>query len=100
MMKFFYDSLETLQKLNYPTKKDYIMLSIAIVVTIIIAGIFFIFTDSIFSSLYRSFYTTMRSGSDITQTQDLGSLLSGINDTSTGSDIASLSGLMTTGANK
>ena len=45
MMKFFYDSLETLQKLNYPTKKDYIMLSIAIVVTIIIAGVFFIFTD-------------------------------------------------------
>lgn len=81
MMKFFYDSLETLQKLRFPTKKDYITMSIAIIVTIIIAGAFFILTDSVFSSLYRSFYTMMRSETTIEQTQDLGSLLSGVNTT-------------------
>ncbi len=100
MMKFFYDSLETVQKLRYPTKKDYLTLSLAIVVTIVVAGVFFIFVDSIFSSLYRSFYTAMRSADDTTPTQDISSLLSGVNDMS-GTDMNDITtGLVVTGENK
>lgn len=58
-MKFIYDSLDTVKKLKYPTKKDFITLTIAIFILVIIAGIFFIFADTIFSSVYKWFYHLM-----------------------------------------
>lgn len=60
MIKFFYDSLETLQKVTFPTKKDYINLTIGIFVTVIISGFFFVVVDSIFSGAYKTFYSSMR----------------------------------------
>lgn len=60
MMKFIYDSLETVKKLKHPTKKDFITLTIAIFVAIIVAGVYFIATDTVFSGLYKRFYTIMQ----------------------------------------
>lgn len=60
MIKFFYDSLETLQKVTFPTKKDYINLTIGIFVIVIVSGFFFVVVDTILSGAYRTFYTVMR----------------------------------------
>ncbi|MEI8091963.1 MAG: preprotein translocase subunit SecE [bacterium] len=60
MMKFIYDSLETVKKLKRPTKKDFINLTLAIFGLVIIAGIFFIFADTVFSGLYKWFYSVMK----------------------------------------
>ena len=60
MMKFVYDSLETVKKLKHPTKKDFVNLTIAIFVSIVIAGMYFIATDTVFSGLYKRFYTIMQ----------------------------------------
>jgi len=56
MMKFIYDSLETVKKLKHPTKKDFINLTIAIFALVIVAGVFFIFADTVFSGMYKWFY--------------------------------------------
>jgi len=58
-MKFIYDSLETVKKLKHPSKKDFINLTIAILVAILIAGIYFIATDTVFSGIYKRFYSVM-----------------------------------------
>lgn len=60
MMKFIYDSLETVKKLKHPTKKDFINLTIAIFVAILVAGLYFVATDTVFSGLYKRFYTIMQ----------------------------------------
>ncbi|HMS91605.1 MAG TPA: preprotein translocase subunit SecE [Candidatus Absconditabacterales bacterium] len=59
MMKFIYDSLETVKKLKHPSKKDFINLTIAIFVAIVVAGLYFIATDTIFSGIYKRFYSVM-----------------------------------------
>lgn len=59
-MHFVYDSLETVKKLKHPTKKDYINLSIGIFALVIISGLFFVLADTIFSGLYKIFYTIMQ----------------------------------------
>lgn len=59
MMKFVYDSLETVKKLKHPTKKDYITLTIAIFWLVIVAWLYFVLTDSVFSSVYKLFYNSM-----------------------------------------
>ena len=59
-MKFIYDSLDTVKKLKFPTKKDFINLTISIFVAVIVAGIFFIFADTVFSGLYKWFYSIMK----------------------------------------
>ena len=59
-MKFVYDSLETVKKLKHPTKKDFINLTIAIFIAIVIAGFYFIATDTVFSGLYKRFYSVMQ----------------------------------------
>ena len=59
-MKFFYDSLETLQKVTFASKKDYIMLSIGVVVSVVLFGAFFISIDTLFSGGYKTFYSIMR----------------------------------------
>lgn len=60
MIKFFYDSLETLQKITFPTKKDYINLTLAIFAVVIVSGIFFVVVDTLVSGAYKAFYTSMR----------------------------------------
>lgn len=59
-MKFVYDSLDTVKKLKHPTKKDFISLTIAIFAFIIIFGIFFVFSDTVFSWMYKRFYSVMK----------------------------------------
>lgn len=56
MMKFMYDSLETVKKLKHPTKKEFINLTIAIFILVIIAWAYFIFADTIFTGLYKRMY--------------------------------------------
>lgn len=60
MMHFVYDSLETVKKLKHPTKKDYINLSIGIFALVIVAGLFFVLADTLFSGIYKIFYTIMQ----------------------------------------
>ncbi len=60
MMKFVYDSLETVKKLKHPTKKDFINITIAIFVAVIIAAFLFVFYDTIFTGLYKWFYSIMQ----------------------------------------
>jgi preprotein translocase SecE subunit len=61
MLRFFYDSLETVKKLKRPTKKDYINLTLAIFAAVILASIFFIGIDSLLSNAYKIFYSVMKS---------------------------------------
>ena len=60
MLRFFYDSLETVRKLKKPTKKDYINLTLAIFAAVIIGSLFFVGIDSIMSNLYKIFYSVMK----------------------------------------
>lgn len=60
MMKFVYDSLETVKKLKHPTKKDFINITISIFVAVTLASILFIAYDTIFTWLYKWFYTIMQ----------------------------------------
>ena len=59
MMKFIYDSLDTVKGIKHPTKKQYINLTIAIFIMVILSGIYFIFADSVFSAVYNLFYSMM-----------------------------------------
>ena len=61
MLRFFYDSLETVKKLKSPTKKDYINLTLAIFAAVIIWSVFFVGIDSILSNAYKIFYSVMKS---------------------------------------
>ena len=67
MIQFFYDSLETLQKVKFAAKKDYISLWLWVVAAIIICGMFFIGIDTIWSGAYKTFYSIMRS--DVLESQ-------------------------------
>ena len=60
MMHFIYDSLETVKKLKHPTKKDYIKLTIGIFVLVIVSGTFFVVADTVFTGVYKIFYTIMQ----------------------------------------
>ena len=60
-MKFFYDSLETLQKVKFASKKDYISLWLGVVFMVIVFGAFFVGVDTILSGAYKTFYSVMRS---------------------------------------
>jgi preprotein translocase SecE subunit len=59
-MQFIYDSLDTVKKMKFPTKKDFINLTIAIFAMVIVAWFFFVATDTIFSGLYKRFFTVMQ----------------------------------------
>jgi preprotein translocase SecE subunit len=58
-MKFIYDSLDTVKGLKHPTKKQYIILTIAIFLMVIFFGAYFIFADSVFTAVYNLFYSIM-----------------------------------------
>lgn len=59
MLDFIYDSLDTVKKLKFPTWKQIGNLSLAILILVIITGLYFVLTDSIFSNLYSSFAASM-----------------------------------------
>ena len=59
MMKFIYDSLDTVKGLKHPSKKQYINLTIAIFIMVILSGVYFIFADSVFTAVYNIFYSMM-----------------------------------------
>lgn len=61
MLRFFYDSLETVKKLKSPTKKDYINLTLAIFAAVLIGSLFFVGVDSVMSNMYKLFYSVMKS---------------------------------------
>ncbi len=57
MMKFIYDSLDTVKTLKHPTKKQYINLTIAIFVMVILSSLYFVFADLVFTAIYNIFYS-------------------------------------------
>lgn len=59
MMKFIYDSLDTVKSLKHPTKKQYINLTIAIFVMVVLAGLYFILADSVFTAVYNIIYSVL-----------------------------------------
>ena len=59
MLKFFYESLETLKQVKKPTKKEVINLTIAIFVIVTIAAFYFAAVDGILINAYQTFYQIM-----------------------------------------
>ena len=59
MLDFIYDSLDTVKKLKFPTVKQIAQLTGAIFGLVIIAGLFFILFDTIFSEWYKIYYSVM-----------------------------------------
>lgn len=59
MLKFFYDSLETLKQVKKPTKNEVINLAIAVFIIVIIAAGYFAAVDWVFINLYQTFYQIM-----------------------------------------
>lgn len=60
MMKFVYDSLETIKRLKHPTKKDFISITISIFVAVIISGLLFVLFDTVFTGAYKWFFNIMQ----------------------------------------
>lgn len=65
MLDFIYDSLDTVKKLKFPTAKDVALLTVGIFAAVIVAGVYFVLADTLFSDGYKAFYTKM-SGKEIT----------------------------------
>lgn len=59
MLDFIYDSLDTVKKLKFPSWKQVGKLTAGIFVLVIIAGLYFVFVDTLFSDGYRAFYSFM-----------------------------------------
>jgi preprotein translocase SecE subunit len=60
MLNFFYESLETVQKIKYPTQKEFIQLTLGIFGLVIVAAIFFAGVDTLFFSLSKILYSALR----------------------------------------
>ncbi len=58
-MKFIYDSIDTVKSLKHPAKKDYINLTIAIFVLVVIAGLLFIGVDTVFGWGYNLLFDAL-----------------------------------------
>lgn len=56
MIDFFYDSLETLKTVKRPTNEEMGQFIIAVIITLIIAGLMFIAFDAIAGNLYQTLY--------------------------------------------
>ena len=52
-----YDSLETVKKLKHPSKKDFINLTLLILLFVAVGGLFFVAIDTIWISGYQQFYS-------------------------------------------
>lgn len=59
MINFFYDSLDAVRQIKYPTKKQYIQLSVAIFISIVVWGLLFIGLDTVFQWVYKTLYSLM-----------------------------------------
>lgn len=59
-MKFIYDSIDTVKALKHPTRKDYINLTIAIFILVIVAGLLFMGADAIFGWGYTALYDLLK----------------------------------------
>lgn len=59
MLDFIYDSLDTVKKLKFPSWKNVAQMTAGIFVAVIIAGIYFIGVDTLFSEGYKAIYTAM-----------------------------------------
>lgn len=59
MLNFFYDSLDVIKQIKHPTKKQYVNLSIAIFLSIVVGGLLFIGLDTVFQDIYRLFHAMM-----------------------------------------
>lgn len=59
MLDFIYDSLDTVKSLKHPDKKMYISLTAAIFGVVIIAWLYFVLADFVFSQGYEFFYQAM-----------------------------------------
>ena len=60
MLKFFYDSLETVKAIKHPTTNDFINITISIFVAVIVGGALFILLDAIFSGFFQQLYALVR----------------------------------------
>ena len=70
MLDFIYDSLDTVKKLKFPTVKQFVQLTTAIFGLVIVAWIYFIICDTIFSEGYKMFYSSMTSWEEIVLEND------------------------------
>ena len=70
MLDFIYDSLDTVKKLKFPTIKQIAWLTWAIFWLVILAGIYFIIADTIFSEWYKAFYAAMTEQEDVIDDED------------------------------
>ena len=65
MLDFIYDSLDTVKKLKFPTFKQFAQLTAAIFGLVIVAWVYFIICDTIFSEGYRMFYESMTNWQEV-----------------------------------
>ena len=59
MLDFIYDSLDTVKKLKFPTVKQIAKLTGAIFWLVILAWLYFILCDTVFSEWYKIYYSAM-----------------------------------------
>lgn len=89
MLDFIYDSLDTVKKLKFPTFKQITRLTLGIFALVIIAGLYLILVDTIFSDGYKGFYALMTNQSLDSQ-QTNGGLISGDTNTFSGIDLSNI----------
>lgn len=70
MLDFIYDSLDTVKKLKFPTVKQFAQLTGAIFGLVIVAWLYFILCDTIFSEGYKMFYSAMTNWEEIVAETD------------------------------
>lgn len=60
MFNFLYDSLETVQKLKFPTRKEITDFTIAVFVMILVASLYIALADTVISNIFRTIYQAFR----------------------------------------
>lgn len=71
MLKWFYDSLETLEQVEFAKKKDYRNLWTGVVIAIVVFWAFFIGVDTLWSGLYNGYHNIMKNAWFDTANQQL-----------------------------
>jgi len=59
MLDFMYDSLETVKKLRFPTKKEFINLTIGTFLIVLIASVFFVVLDTVFAWAHQAIHNAI-----------------------------------------
>ena len=52
MLEFFYESLETLKEVKWPSKQEVVKMTIAVIVIVVISAVILSFADYVFLNLY------------------------------------------------